>query len=578
MGLQSCFRGTPRGSRANLRSRAVHCILPAAALATFSIMSLTGIQGAAGATGQGSTTSTTTTTTTTTPTTTTTTTPPNGSTTNTSKQAGTTVSIHDTAYWMDASNGAVYSFGGAPNYGSMAGQPLNKPIVGMASMPTGRGYWEVASDGGVFTFGAANFYGSEGNVKLVAPVVGMTAAPTGHGYWLVAADGGVFTFGSANFFGSEGGVKLVAPIVGMSATRTGQGYWLVAADGGIFTFGNATFFGSMGGHVLAQPITGMATMPTGTGYWLVATDGGVFTFGGGGTTRFYGSLGAQLLTQPIVGISSLYNGTGYWLASASGGVTPFGQAIFWGSAPQHVTAPIVGIATGVGNGDPGSPSFQPGSSGYDVSGYQCGQLPPSPHQVGVVEVAGWSYGSVNPCLQQEVTWAAGGLNLYTFLSYGKSTTPEPGCAANPTAPTPTACNYGYGAALQAYQQAQAAVATRANVPWWLDVESGGNWSPTNVTTNRSVAVGAFDALHYTANINTVGFYFSLSRWNDLVGRYNPPGPLFPAWWTGPTPAYKCANARTTAASLGDILPTGPIQLIQYTDSVKNMPFDGDYAC
>src|SRR5689334_12193963 len=39
---------------------------------------------------------------------------------------------------------------------------LNKPVVGMAATPDGRGYWLVASDGGIFTFGDAPFYGSTG--------------------------------------------------------------------------------------------------------------------------------------------------------------------------------------------------------------------------------------------------------------------------------------------------------------------------------------------------------------------------------------------------------------------------------
>ncbi len=459
----------------------------------------------------------------------------------------------------------------------MAGHPLNKPIVGMAAMPTGHGYWEVASDGGVFTFGDARFYGSEGAARLDKPIVGMAAAPTGHGYWLVAADGGIFTFGTARFYGSTGGEHLVAPVVGMAPTHTGHGYWLVAADGGIFTFGNASFYGSMGGHVLAQPVTGMASMPTGTGYWLVATDGGVFTFGGA-AGRFFGSLGNQHVRQPVVGIASLYNAEGYWLAGGGGNVTAFGSAVYWGSTPEQIPGAIVGIATGVGNGDPGPPSFQSGSYGYDVSQYQCGGFPPAPHQIGVVEVAGWSYGSVNPCLAQEVTWAAGGLNLYTFLSYGTSSTPEPGCAGNATAPTTGACNFGYGAALASYQQASAVIGTRADVPWWLDVEQIGFSSSPSTSAGRSLVVGAFDALHYAENINTVGFYFSLAHWNDLVGSYNPSGPLFPAWWTGPTPAYKCANARTTALSYHDTLPSGPIQLLQYTDSVNGQPFDGDYAC
>lgn len=38
-------------------------------------------------------------------------------------------------------------------YGSMGGQALNSPVVGMPSTLDGKGYWEVASDGGLFTFG-----------------------------------------------------------------------------------------------------------------------------------------------------------------------------------------------------------------------------------------------------------------------------------------------------------------------------------------------------------------------------------------------------------------------------------------
>jgi hypothetical protein len=82
---------------------------------------------------------------------------------------------------------------------------LNRPIVGMAATPDGRGYWNVATDGGIFSFGDAAFYGSTGSLVLNKPVVGMAATPDGRGYWLVASDGGIFTFGDAAFFGSAAG-------------------------------------------------------------------------------------------------------------------------------------------------------------------------------------------------------------------------------------------------------------------------------------------------------------------------------------------------------------------------------------
>jgi hypothetical protein len=84
----------------------------------------------------------------------------------------------------------------------------------MAAAPTGHGYWEVAADGGIFAFGSAQFYGSMGGQHLDAPVVGLAATPTGEGYWELAADGGVFAFGRAIFLGSMGGQHLDAPVDG----------------------------------------------------------------------------------------------------------------------------------------------------------------------------------------------------------------------------------------------------------------------------------------------------------------------------------------------------------------------------
>ena len=80
------------------------------------------------------------------------------------------------------------------------------------------GYRFVASDGGVFDFGSAQFDGSTGGIALNKPIVGMATTPSGNGYWLVASDGGIFTFGDAPFYGSTGALALNKPIVGMAAT------------------------------------------------------------------------------------------------------------------------------------------------------------------------------------------------------------------------------------------------------------------------------------------------------------------------------------------------------------------------
>lgn len=51
-------------------------------------------------------------------------------------------------------DGSVDAFG-CSFHGSMAGKPLNAPIVGIAATPTGNGYWLVAGDVGIFAFGDA---------------------------------------------------------------------------------------------------------------------------------------------------------------------------------------------------------------------------------------------------------------------------------------------------------------------------------------------------------------------------------------------------------------------------------------
>jgi Cu/Zn superoxide dismutase len=92
-----------------------------------------------------------------------------------------------------------------------------RALCGVVTAGTGAppgGYSLVASDGGVFTFGDAEFRGARGGQPLAKPVVGMAAA--GGGYYLVASDGGIFTFGDVPFLGSTGGTKLNSAIVGMA--------------------------------------------------------------------------------------------------------------------------------------------------------------------------------------------------------------------------------------------------------------------------------------------------------------------------------------------------------------------------
>ncbi len=245
-------------------------------------------------------------------------------------------------YWLDATDGGIFTFGSAQFYGSTGNLVLNQPMVGMAATPDGKGYWLVAADGGVFAFGDAGYFGSMGGKHLNEPVVGMASTPSGRGYWLVARDGGLFAFGDAGYFGSTGGMALNAPILAMTSTPDGKGYWLVAADGGLFNFGDAGYYGSGATLTLGGPVVGIATSPTGHGYWMATTNGGVFAFG---DATFFGSMATQPLTQPIVGIAANPTGSGYWLDARDGGVFAFGGTQFWGSmGGTPLNAPVVGMA------------------------------------------------------------------------------------------------------------------------------------------------------------------------------------------------------------------------------------------
>jgi hypothetical protein len=59
----------------------------------------------------------------------------------------------------------------------------------MAALSSGDGYWLVDASGDVTAHGAALNYGSMADESLNAPIVGIAATPDGRGYWLVAADG-----------------------------------------------------------------------------------------------------------------------------------------------------------------------------------------------------------------------------------------------------------------------------------------------------------------------------------------------------------------------------------------------------
>ena len=234
-------------------------------------------------------------------------------------------------YWLNATDGGVFSFGNAQFHGSTGGMVLNQPVVGMAATHDAGGYWEVATDGGVFSFGDAQFHGSTGSIRLNKPMVGMAVTPDGGGYWLVASDGGIFAYGDAGFFGSTGSLVLNKPVIGMVPTHDGLGYWLIASDGGLFAYGDAAFHGSLGASPPPTPIVGVAPSPDGGGYWMLEATGTVHAFGDAPTVGISpASPPLSSMRSPMTGMIPDFSGQGFDAVNGSGQVFAYGDAPYFG--------------------------------------------------------------------------------------------------------------------------------------------------------------------------------------------------------------------------------------------------------
>ena len=77
-------------------------------------------------------------------------------------------------YWLVAADGGLFTFG-APFLGSGASVHLDAPVVGMAATADDLGYRLVSSDGGVFCYGTAQFFGSMAGQHLNKPNVGVAS-------------------------------------------------------------------------------------------------------------------------------------------------------------------------------------------------------------------------------------------------------------------------------------------------------------------------------------------------------------------------------------------------------------------
>ena len=143
-------------------------------------------------------------------------------------------------YDMAASDGGIFNYGNLPFCGSEGGRPLNKPVVGHGGHARRRRLLAGGQRRRHLHLRRRRLLRLDRRHDLNKPIVGMAATPDGRGYWLVASDGGIFTYGDAELLRLGRGLTSTSRSSGMAPTPDGGGYWLVASDGGIFSYGDAT--------------------------------------------------------------------------------------------------------------------------------------------------------------------------------------------------------------------------------------------------------------------------------------------------------------------------------------------------
>jgi hypothetical protein len=210
-----------------------------------------------------------------------------------------------------------------------------------------------------------------------------------------------------------------------------------------------------------------------------------------------------------------------------------------------------------------------GALGADISWPQCGGANPSGgYGFGIIGVTGGRPFTGNDCFASQFAWAqsTGSPQMYINVAYGQRAAAPLLCTADDAACQ--AYNYGYESARWGYQYAakQSNNASDALGVWWLDVETGNNWSD-DTDLNSYVIQGALDYLQLIKG-KTVGVYSTSYQWGLIAGSFAPPST--PNWVAG-------------ATSLGDRLkcsaplwPGGQVWAAQAVNSDINL--DQNFGC
>jgi hypothetical protein len=288
-------------------------------------------------------------------------------------------------------------------------------------------------------------------------------------------------------------------------------------------------------------------------------------------------------------------------------------------APLLAAIAIAAVFAGAG-----AASATPSAVGYDLSFPQCENPPPASASFVIVGVDGGLANNPNPCLAQQLAWAAGapglqrpavpGLSLYLNAADPGSRVadwPSP-AAGTATVATPygscngswsRACAFLYATQRASYSYALAVAAAApatslgstpgpasaptaqspalpaaATAPWWIDVEIGASWA-SRASAREWAALNMAALRGYVAGLRAagargpVGLYSNAYQWRAITGL----GPRasrghFPLaehdWATGST---TLAQARRACAKP---FSGSAVTIAQFSEG----GYDRDYAC
>lgn len=227
----------------------------------------------------------------------------------------------------------------------------------------------------------------------------------------------------------------------------------------------------------------------------------------------------------------------------------------------------------------------------------CGSSLPAGQAFGIVGVNGGTAATPNPCLADQLTWAAtssradagqDGVQLYVNTANpGEvidqvTTWPTSGSNAygTCTGSNSAACSFEYGQQRAAYAVGvftSAAASTSASPypgshVWWLDVKTTNTWQttdPSRYENNRATLEGMSD--HFTTLGARVGIYSTALQWGQIVGTVPSGSTLSPldSWLAG---ARTLNGAKGNCASPS--LTGGRVAVAQYV----SRGLDRDHAC